>query len=151
MVVAGGGGSLMSGIRRMCYFVLFPSPPGLGIAGKLGLSVSLSAYKDKYVTEGRTEMFGDDRCALKSRAPKTFEAIWCASLAATAAVSLPAVYLHVCLKCVISPSLSFCVCVCVRVFDGCAARACLSSMPRLFALALPQTDARAVSADNRVG
>lgn len=129
VVAGGGGGSLMSGIRRMCYFVLFPSPPGLGIAGKLGLSVSLSAYKDKYVTEGRTEMFGDDRCALKSRAPKSFEAIWCASLAATAAVSLPAVYLHVCLKCVISPSLSFCVCVCeylmaaphMRVFHRCLA------------------------------
>lgn len=95
----------------MCYFVLFPSSAGLGIAGKLGLSVSLSAYKDKYVTEGRTETFvGDDRCALKSRAPKTFEAIWCTSLAAAAtAISLPAVYLLVCLKCVISPSLSFCV------------------------------------------
>lgn len=33
--------------------------------------VSLSACKDKYVTEVRTETFrGDDRCAVKSRAPK---------------------------------------------------------------------------------
>lgn len=85
------GVSLISRIRRMCHFVLFPSSRGLGIAGKLGLSVSLSAYKDKYVTEVRTETFrGDDRCAVKSRALKTFEAIWCASLAAAATVvSLP--------------------------------------------------------------
>lgn len=70
--------------------------------------VSLSAYKDKYVSEVRTETFrGDDRCAVKSRAAKTFEAIWCASLAAAAtAVSLPT-STCMCLKCVISPSLSF--------------------------------------------
>lgn len=77
----------------MYHFVLFPSSPGLEIAGKLGLSESLGAYKDKYVTEVRTETFrGDDRCAVKSRAAETFEAIWFASLAAAVAAR---VYLHV--------------------------------------------------------
>lgn len=51
------GVSLISRISRMCHFVLFPSPPYLEIAGKLGLRVSPGAYKDKYVTEVRTETF----------------------------------------------------------------------------------------------
>lgn len=48
-IEGGVGGGVDSRIRRMFYFC----PLWLGISSKLGLNVSLSHYKDKYIIENR--------------------------------------------------------------------------------------------------